>query len=428
MRHCTSTGAFTFDNIPPSDPTNVQSTGHTIGTWSANNIIDVIWTDSTDAGSGLDDYSILWDNSAASIPDAVKDIEEGVQAATSAALADGNNHYFHIRSVDNVGNWQSTVHLGPFFIDTTPPTDPSNVQSTSHNAGWWSDDNTIDVTWTDATDAGSGLDGYSVLWDTSAATVPDTVKNIEEGVQATTSPVLTDDYSHYFHIRSVDNLGNWQSTIHVGAAPPVPVPATAGDSFISDSVDRNGVFTKTVTAPSADGKVRVTIGKGVRGLSAEGKRLSWVTVRPAFYTPLPPAGAHIIGLCYRFQPSEATFSPPITITYTYDDSEIPASIAEEDLVIALYDEENGKWVEYKSIVDPVTNTITVHVSHFSVYGILAHGIPPIDESAALIQESTAATQESTNWGLIGGITSACIVVIILLVVLGRRRLHRTSNS
>jgi predicted outer membrane repeat protein len=448
----TSTGDFTFDNTPPIGPTNVQSTGHTIGTWSANNIIDVIWTDATDAESGLDGYAILWDTSATTIPDAVKDIEEGVQATTSPVLADGNSHYFHIRSVDNVGNWQSAIHLGPFFIDTTPgditpPTAPGNVQSTSHIAGWWSDDNTIDVTWTDATDAGSGLDGYSILWDTSAATVPAAIKNIEEGVQATTSPVLFDGYSHYFHIRSVDNAGNWQSAVHLGPffidttptepaeeptsptgpapARPAPVPATAGDAFVSDNVSTTGVFTQTVTAPSADGKVRVIIEEGVRGLSAEGKRLSWITVRPAFYTPSPPAGAHIIGLCYRFQPSGATFSPPITITYTYDDSEIPAGIAEEDLVIALYDEENGKWVEYKSTVDPVTNTITIQVSHFSVYGILTYGIAPIGESAAPIQESSAPTPESANWGLIGGITGACIVVIVaLFVVLGRRRLHR----
>ena len=169
----------------------------------------------------------------------------------------------------------------------------------------------------------------------------------------------------------------------------------------------------------------MTIEKGVRGLSAEGKRLSWVTVRPAYYTPPPPAGAYIIGLCYRFQPSGATFSPPITITYTYDEPEIPEGIAEGDLVIALYDEENGKWVEYKSTVDPATNTITIQVNHFSVYGILAYGIAPIEESTAPVQGSTTATQGGVNGGLIGGITGACIVVIILLVVMGRRKSTQT---
>ena len=124
---CSSIGDFTFDNTPPTDPTSVQSTSHTVNTWSSDNTINITWTDSTDAGTGLDGYSILWDTSAATIPDAVKDIEEGVQATTSLALADGNSHYFHIRSVDNVGNWQSTFHLGPFFTDTDSPADPTSV-------------------------------------------------------------------------------------------------------------------------------------------------------------------------------------------------------------------------------------------------------------------------------------------------------------
>ena len=277
---CSSIGDFTFDNTPPTDPTSVQSASHTISTWSGDNTIDVTWTDTTDAGSGLDGYSILWDTNAATIPDAVKDIEEGVQTTTSTALADGNSHYFHIRSVDNAGNWQSTVHLGPFFIDTTPPKKERRT------------------------------------------------------------PVAR------------------------------PAPLTAGDTFIGNKVSTTGVFKQSVITTSADGKVQVIIEKGVKGLSEEGKRLSWITVRPVFYTP-PPAGAHIIGLAYRFQPSGATFDPPITITYTYDESEIPAGIAEEDLVIAVWDEANGQWVELTSTVDPVTNTITTQVSHFTVHAIIA---------------------------------------------------------
>ncbi|MBA7606991.1 hypothetical protein ES703_14143 [subsurface metagenome] len=207
---------FYKDTVPPGDPTGVTSTSHTPSTWSTDNTVAITWTDATDATSGLDGYSILWDTNSDTIPNQTKDIEEGVQAATSSALADGNSHYFHIRSVDNAGNWQSTVHLGPFYIDTTPPTDPTSVSSTSHTVSTWSNDNTVDVTWTDATDGGSGLDGYSILWDTSPTTIPDQTKDIEEGVEAATSSVLADGNSHYFHIRSVDNAGNWQSTVHLG--------------------------------------------------------------------------------------------------------------------------------------------------------------------------------------------------------------------
>ena len=57
--------------------------------------------------------------------------------------------------------------------DTTPPTDPTGVVSTSHTPPRWSNDNTVDIIWTDATDDDSGLDGYSILWDTNPTTIPD---------------------------------------------------------------------------------------------------------------------------------------------------------------------------------------------------------------------------------------------------------------
>jgi len=106
------------DNTPPSDPTDVTSTSHAVGTRSRDNTVDVAWTAATDTDSGLDGYSVLWDTNDTTIPDQTKDIEE-VVSTTSPALADGDSHYLHISSVDNAGNWQSTVHLGPFVIDTT---------------------------------------------------------------------------------------------------------------------------------------------------------------------------------------------------------------------------------------------------------------------------------------------------------------------
>jgi len=216
---------FYKDTAPPTDPTSVNSTSHTISVWSSDNTVSVNWTDATDNLSGLDGYSILWNISTNTTPSANKTIEEGSENTTSPELAEDNSHYFHIRSVDNAGNWQSTVHLGPFYIDTTPPTDPTSVNSTSHTISVWSSDNTVSVNWTDATDNLSGLDGYSILWNTSANTTPSVNKTIEEGSKNTTSPELAEDNSHYFHIRSKDNAGNWQSTVHLGpffidATPP----------------------------------------------------------------------------------------------------------------------------------------------------------------------------------------------------------------
>ncbi|MBU0975908.1 hypothetical protein KJ918_03855, partial [Patescibacteria group bacterium] len=114
--------AFGVDTIAPTDPNDLISTSHTVSVWSNDNTVDLSWTAGTDTGgSGVDGYSYLWDTSASTVPDDTKDIEESVTTLTSAALDDGNAHYFHIRTVDNVGNWTSTLHLGPFYIDTTVP-------------------------------------------------------------------------------------------------------------------------------------------------------------------------------------------------------------------------------------------------------------------------------------------------------------------
>ena len=135
-----SAGILTVDSGLPGDVSNLATTSHNnaISIWndpqSRDNTVYVSWSPAADSGSGLDGYSILWDTSPTTLPDTVKDIEETVTAQTSPALPDGTAHYFHIRSVDNVGNWSNTAqHLGPFYIDTTSPS--SSIYQISEYAG-----------------------------------------------------------------------------------------------------------------------------------------------------------------------------------------------------------------------------------------------------------------------------------------------------
>ena len=110
----------------------------------------------------------------------------------------------------------------PLPEDLTPPANPTGLTSPSHATGAWSNDNTVDVAWTAATDDESGLDGYSVLWDHAPATVPDATKDLG-AVTATTGPALADG-DWYFHIRAVDMAGNWvPGAAHLG---PFKIDAT----------------------------------------------------------------------------------------------------------------------------------------------------------------------------------------------------------
>jgi ABC-type transport system substrate-binding protein len=111
-------GPYRIDMTPPDDPVP-SSTSHAVGVPSPDHTVDVVWTGTTDGGSGIAGHSYAWTTDAGTEPD--DDVDTNGAGATSPALSDGA-WWFHLRSVDNVGNWTGTVHLGPFVI--APPVQP----------------------------------------------------------------------------------------------------------------------------------------------------------------------------------------------------------------------------------------------------------------------------------------------------------------
>ena len=221
------------DTTPPASPvvTSTAASG-----WSNDNTVEVTWSGASDDGSGVDGYSFQWSQSATTVPDTSKDAEETATGTTSPPLADGQ-WWFHLRTADNAGNWSAPVHLGPFKIDTSPPGNPT-LSSSSHTVGTWSGDPTVDVAWSGASDAASGVDGYSWQWSQSADTTPDQAK--EGSASSTTSPALADGV-WWFHLRTVDAAGNWSSAVHLGpfridaTAPTNPsLSSTHGSAWSSD--------------------------------------------------------------------------------------------------------------------------------------------------------------------------------------------------
>lgn len=136
---------------------------------------------------------------------------------------------------------------------------------------------------------------------------------------------------------------------------------------VSFPISGEGVILETIRAAPVVGNLTITIPVGTVALDKDGAPLSIVTSDVDVSLPPPPERANIIGLAYNFGPAGATFSPAITLEYTYDPAEIPEGVAEEDLVLAYYDEAAGEWVELPSTVDPLTNTITASVSHFTTF-------------------------------------------------------------
>ena len=141
--------------------------------------------------------------------------------------------------------------------------------------------------------------------------------------------------------------------------------------------------------------------------NAYGSSQTILNVRPKKNPPPPAEGAHIIGLAYDFVPSGTTFEPPIPFTFNYNHAGIPEGVAEEDLVLAYYDEDAGKWVECEYTSDPENNRIMASIFHLTSFAIIGEVIQPASFSLSDLSvqpvevrasESVTITVSVTNTG------------------------------
>ncbi|KAA3612927.1 MAG: hypothetical protein DWQ01_04275 [Planctomycetota bacterium] len=199
-------GPYWIDTLAPGRVSNLTSSSHPLATWVNYDQADFSWDAAVDAGSGIDGYSYDIDSQSSGIPDTIKDIEEVV--SLQATLPEGNS-FLSIRAVDNVGNWSGEYKLlGPFWVDLTDPSPVTNLGLVTHTLGQWSNDPEVQFGWTAATDAPSGLLGYS--YEVAAAPgLPDAVQEIGDLIKVTETLA---EGSWYFNIRAGDKADNWEST------------------------------------------------------------------------------------------------------------------------------------------------------------------------------------------------------------------------
>ncbi|RFF32025.1 beta-propeller fold lactonase family protein [Wenzhouxiangella sediminis] len=231
---------FARDLLAPENPL-LESPTHDVETWSPLAEVTVNWSGAQDLdptglnpGSGLAGYSVSFSRGPQTEPDEQIDVPQtsDPHQAVSVPLADGTDHWFHLRSCDNAGNCSAKVSLGPLWIDATAPTGPTGLDSTSHEAGEPAiPDNIIDVIWTAAIDQGdapSGLAGYSYAFNQVPDSEPNTDLDLGPGATAVSSDVL-DDGLWWFHIRAIDTAGNAGAVQTIG-------PFGVGDDVTSPTV------------------------------------------------------------------------------------------------------------------------------------------------------------------------------------------------
>ncbi len=248
-----------YDAAPPGNPTALASLTHAPAVWSNLAAIGMGWSGAADPppSSGLAGYSVAFDASAGTTPDATVDVAQGTDphGLASTALPDGQSYYFHLRACDHMGNCSAAVHAGPYWIDTTAPLQPASLTSSSHTPGVPSNETTLALQWTAASDppsngVASGIDGYGWQVDDAPGTPCSRVKAVEEG----TTSVIMDMQSGtwYAHVCARDQAGNWSAVTTAGPyliGDPADLSLTLVDD--ADPIHVNGTVTYTATYANA---------------------------------------------------------------------------------------------------------------------------------------------------------------------------------
>jgi len=196
--------------------------------------------------------------------------------------------------------------------------------------------------------------------------------------------------------------------VEVGVAGESPPPSL---TLLGNKIDAKGVLTSDFIAKSPDAACQLTINKGTEALDRLGDPLTGIIMVKMKEPPEPPADSNIVCFIYDLEPDGATFDPPITLTFIYNQNDVPKGADEEDLVIAFWDEDNGEWVVLEDItVNPVTNTISASISHFTGFTVMASTRPAAFTASDLtitptevdIAQSVTISATITNTGDLAG--------------------------
>jgi hypothetical protein len=251
-----------------------------------------------------------------------------------------------------------------------------------------------------------------ITTDTYAITV--TMASLTTTTTTTTTPVVSSTTTTTTAITTTAPISTTSTTT------TTTTTTSAGTTDLSSDVSANGTFTSNASASSANGDVTVNIPAGITGLTASGAPITQITITP-ITTNLPalPSGGAAVGSYFDIQPSGSTFSSPITITVSYDPSQIPAGTSP---YVAWYNPATGEWEQLTTVsIDTVNHTITASVNHFSTFAVLAALAKTTTttsetmtgtaaESTGVLSNNTTTTTKSS------GSTGTLIIIIICAVI------------
>ena len=236
---------------------SLTSTSHTASTWSNDNTITVSWTSpghSDDYGNVVG-YSIAWNTTASYVPATAISLDAAATSTTSSAVADGQNIYFHIRVIyDEFSPYQADT-LGPFWVDTTPPSAVSGLSITRGDGqltlGWTNPGDTdfagVVIRRDTSTYPGSASSGTAV----TTMTASQSFTAGGSGTYVNTS--LTNATTYYYSVFAYDQRGgestrNYSTSAQANGSPTGSSSAPPRVSSNSPASSATGVpITSTIT-------------------------------------------------------------------------------------------------------------------------------------------------------------------------------------
>ena len=131
--------------------------------------------------------------------------------------------------------------------------------------------------------------------------------------------------------------------------------------------------------------------------------------------PAAPTGGVTIGHALELKPDGVTFDPPAVITFPYSDSD---DIDPSALAIWVYI--NGGWQLLGGTVDEEAHTVSLSVSHFTLYALMSGGAP-----AGLPDTGAGAISGDAGRGLVSML--ATIIGLLGTITLAGWSLRRVSR-
>jgi hypothetical protein len=161
---------FLVDNEAPSLPTGLAGTSHVVQTWSANPLLHASWEPSSD-GSGIGVAGYLC-GITTNLPLVSFSQFSGQTQTVLSAAGESTNWWFCVEARDAFGNTGGVAAIGPFWIDTLPPSAVGALVSVlrSPAGNYIVGDGTVTSLWSGFTDRGIGVAGYYCALTNSAGT------------------------------------------------------------------------------------------------------------------------------------------------------------------------------------------------------------------------------------------------------------------